>query len=113
MPEYAILNIQSSTGNYIMNINTISALEDMYPVPVNTVADVKAYWVPIELHQTALDLYYYDSIKVRVRFRGSRKNSVGREMPCIKSPRTYRRSKQQASQDCLIADATHFTVYTR
>lgn len=96
-----------------MHIATISALENTYPVPTNTIADVKAYWVPIELRQTVLDLYYYDGIKVRVRFRGSRRHSVGRDMPCIKSPRTYRRSKQQANQDCLMADATHFTVYSR
>lgn len=96
-------------------MNIITNIKRDYPVlrtckPYN---EVLAYWVPIELRDIVLAEYREAGIKIRLRYRGSRKASVGREMPCIGSDRTYRRTRSQASQDCLLADATHFTVYTR
>lgn len=92
---------------------TISEIESHYP-PANTkYGDVRAYWVPISLRETLLQLYKESGVKVRLRYRGPRAQSIGREMPCINSDRTYRRTRSQANHDCLIADATHFTVYNR
>jgi hypothetical protein len=92
---------------------TISEIESTYSDPGDFIGHVRAYWVPIELRETVLSLYRQAGIRIRIRFRGSRKASVGREMPCIGSDRTYRRRRNQANQDCLLADATHFTVYMR
>ena len=94
-------------------MNIITNIKRDYPVlrtckPYN---EVLAYWVPIELRDIVLAEYREAGIKIRLRYRGSRKASVGREMPCIGSDRTYRRTRNQANQDCLLADATHFTVY--
>ena len=94
-------------------MNIITNIKRDYPVlrtckPYN---GVLAYWVPIELRDIVLAEYREAGIKIRLRYRGSRKASVGREMPCIGSDRTYRRTRNQANQDCLLADATHFTVY--
>ena len=75
-------------------------------------AQVRAYWVPIMFRETMLEMYRERGIKVRIRYRGSRAQSVGREMPCIGGG-TYRRTRFQANRDCLLQDATHFTVYGR
>ena len=96
-----------------MNI-TINQIESSYPVrKSNGYSDVKAYWVPMRFYEDVRETYKDAGIKIRSRFRGSRMKSVGREMPCIGSDRTYRRTRNQANQDCLMADATHFTVYGR
>ena len=93
---------------------TIQEIEAHYPVlKSNGYSNVCAYWVPISLRETLLNLYREAGIKVRLRYRGSRIHSVGREMPCIGSTDTYRRTRNQANQDCLRDDATHFTVYAR
>lgn len=94
---------------------TLSELETHY-APAREAfpyANVRAYWVPIMFRETMLEMYRELGIKVRLRYRGPRAHSVGREMPCIGSDRTYRRTRHQANQDCLLADATHFTVYER
>ena len=98
-----------------MNLN-IDQIESSYVVPAdrtNGYADVRAYWVPMKYYEDVLKAYRDAGIKIRPRFRGSRIQSVGREMPCIGSDRTYRRTRNQANQDCLKADATHFTIYGR
>lgn len=93
---------------------TIDQIESAYPVRAfRNFNHVYAYWVPIALRETVLAAYRDAGIPIRLRFRGSRVASVGREMPCIGSDRTYRRTRNQANQDCLMADATHFTVYER
>lgn len=89
----------------------IQALESLFPAPINHYA--VAYWVPIEMRERVLAAYRAAGIPIRIRFRGSRIQSIGREMPCIGSDRTYRRTRNQANQDCLLADATHFSVYVR
>lgn len=96
-------------------MNTIiQHIESNYPVlrKANPYYDVLAYWIPIELRTHVLAAYRDAGIPVRIRFRGSRKASVGREMPRLDGG-TYRRTRNQANQDCLMADATHFTVYGR
>lgn len=92
---------------------TIEQIESTYTVPAGSYDSARAYWVPVELREQVLAAYRSAGIPVRLRYRGSRIASVGREMPCIGSDRTYRRTRHQANQDCLLADATHFTVYTR
>ena len=92
---------------------TIEQIESTYIAPANFHAAVRAYWVPIALREQVLAAYRDAGIPIRIRFRGPRAHSVGREMPCINSTRTYRRTRHQANQDCLLADATHFTVYAR
>jgi len=78
----------------------------------NGYSDVKAYWVPMQFYNNIRNAYKDAGIKIRIRFRGPRKDSVGREMPRLDGT-TYRRTRNQANQDCLMADATHFTVYGR
>lgn len=97
-------------------MNTI--IEDIeYGYPVlksNGYSEVKAYWVPMQFYENIRCAYKDAGIKIRIRFRGPRKDSVGRLMPRIPSVGGfYRRTRNQANQDCLIADATHFTVYGR
>ena len=91
---------------------TISEIESTYSDPGDFIGHVRAYWVPIELRETVLSLYREAGIRIRIRFRGSRVQSIGRLMPRLDGS-TYRRTRHQAHQDCLIADATHFTVYGR
>jgi hypothetical protein len=88
-----------------------NAIETLFPAPVDH--DAVAYWLPIAMRERVLAAYREAGWPIRIRFRGSRKASVGREMPCIGSDRTYRRTRHQANQDCLLADATHFSVYVR
>lgn len=91
---------------------TISEIETTYAAPATQ--NAVAYWVPIELRETVLSAYRAAGIPIRIRFRGSRIASVGREMPRIPSVGGfYRRTRNQANQDCLLADATHFSVYRR
>ena len=95
-----------------MNI-TIEQIESSYPVgKSNGYSDVKAYWIPMRFYEDVRDAYKDAGIKIRLRFRGSRVQSIGRLMPRLDGS-TYRRTRHQAHQDCLIADATHFTVYGR
>lgn len=95
--------------------NAIACFETMYHWENRPAfhANVRAYWVPITLREEVLRMYADAGIPVRLRYRGPRAQSVGREMPCVGSDRTYRRTRYQANQDCLLADATHFTVYGR
>jgi hypothetical protein len=88
-----------------------NAIETLFPAPVDH--DAVAYWLPIAMRERVLAAYREAGWPIRIRFRGSRKASVGREMPCIGSDRTYHRTRHQANQDCLLADATHFSVYVR
>ncbi len=95
---------------HIVTIET-DAIESLFPAPIGH--DAVAYWLPIAMRERVLAAYREAGTPIRIRFRGSRKASVGREMPCIGSDRTYRRTRSQANQDCLLADATHFSVYVR
>lgn len=93
------------------NVET-QALESLFPAPLGQ--NAVAYWVPIAMREQVLAAYRAAGIPIRIRFRGSRIASVGREMPRIPSAGGfYRRTRHQANQDCLLADATHFSVYRR
>ena len=93
---------------------TVEQIESTYNVPAEGLADsyypVLAYWVPIELREQVLAAYRETNTRIRLRYRGPRAVSIGREMRGD-SGRTYLRSRHRAMQDCLIADATHFTIY--
>lgn len=91
------------------NIET-TALETLFPAPLGH--DAIVYWVPIAMRERVLAAYREAGIRIRIRFRGSRVQSIGRLMPRLDGS-TYRRTRHQAHQDCLLADATHFTVYIR
>jgi hypothetical protein len=96
-----------------MNL-TVEQIESTYNVPAEGLADsyypVLAYWIPIELREQVLTAYRETNTRIRLRYRGPRAVSIGREM-LGDSGRTHLRSRQRAMQDCLIADATHFTIY--
>ena len=92
------------------NILAVVTLEHLFSAPDGQRA--VAYWIPIEMRQKVLAAYRDAGISVRLRYRGSRIKSIGREMPRIDGG-TYRRTRHQANQDCLLADATHFSVYYR
>lgn len=96
-----------------MNL-TVEQIESTYNVPTEGLADsyypVLAYWIPIELREQVLAAYRETNTRIRLRYRGPRSVAIGREMPATKC-RTYIRGRLRAMQDCLIADATHFTVY--
>ena len=95
-----------------MNI-TIEQIESSYPVrKSNGYSNVKAYWVPIRFYEDVRKTYKDAGIKIRCRFRGSRIKSVGQLMP-RNDGGFYRRTRNQTNQDCLLADATHFSVYLR
>ena len=93
---------------------TVEQIESTYNVPAEGLADsyypVLAYWVPIELREQVLAAYRETNTRIRLRYRGPRSVSIGREMTRNDNT-TYLRSRHRAMQDCLIADATHFTVY--
>jgi len=93
---------------------TVEQIESTYNVPAEGLADsyypVLAYWVPIELREQVLAAYRETNTRIRLRYRGPRVVSIGREMTRNDNT-TYLRSRHRAMQDCLIADATHFTVY--
>lgn len=91
---------------------TIEQIESTYLVPAGSYDSACAYWIPIALRETVLAAYRAAGIPIRIRFRGPRVQSVGRPMPRLDGT-TYRRHYNQAMQDCLLADATHFTVYRR
>ena len=94
------------------NILAVVTLEHLFSAPDGQRA--VAYWIPIEMRQKVLAAYRAAGIPIRIRFRGSRAASVGRLMPRIPaSAGFYRRHRNQANQDCLLADATHFSVYCR
>ena len=93
---------------------TVAQIESTYTVPVDATRQnyypVRAYWIPIELREQVLAAYRAERVRVRLRYRGPRTVAIGREMPATNG-RTYIRGRHRAMQDCLIADATHFTVY--
>ncbi len=90
----------------------ITSLKSIYPPKQFRSFDVLAYRVPIELRERTLYEFKAAGIPVRLRYRGPRAVSIGREMKGINGI-TYRRTRSQAYQDCLLEDATHFTVYSR
>jgi hypothetical protein len=93
---------------------TVEQIENTYAVPAhgtnNPYHPVRAYWIPIELREQVLSAYADSGIKPRLRYRGPRAHSIGRRMPRLDGG-TYPRSRNQSQSYCLIADATHFTVY--
>ena len=93
---------------------TVEQIENTYTVPAygtnNPYHPVRAYWIPIELREQVLAAYRETNTRVRLRYRGPRAVSIGREMTRTDKT-TYLRSRTRAMQDCLIADATYFTVY--
>ena len=96
-----------------MNL-TVEQIQNTYNVPAEGLADsyypVLAYWIPIEKLEEVRAAYRTTNTTIRIRYRGPRTVAIGREMPATKG-RTYLRSRHRAMQDCLIADATHFTIY--
>lgn len=84
-------------------------IEKAYPAPKRHYA--VAYHVPIQLREKVLEAYRDMGIKVRLRYRGPRAVSIGREMKKCHGLGTYRRTRFQAAHDCLLEDATHFSVY--
>lgn len=93
---------------------TVEQIESTYAVPADAIGQnyypVLAYWIPIELREQVLAAYRETNTRIRLRYRGPRTVSIGREMTRNDNT-TYLRSRHRAMQDCLIADATHFTVY--
>ena len=96
-----------------MNL-TVEQIQNTYTVPAEGLADsyypVLAYWIPIEKLEEVRAAYRTTNTTIRIRYRGPRTVAIGREMPATKG-RTYIRGRHRAMQDCLIADATHFTIY--
>lgn len=91
--------------------NTIETIKNLFPVTKGH-GGVIAQNVPIKMREEVLRLFREQGIPIRIRFRGSRAHSVGRLMPNL-SGGTYKRSRRQANQDCLLEDAVTFTVYNR
>ena len=93
---------------------TVEQIQNTYVVPAEGLADsyypVLAYWIPIEKLEEVRNAYRAAGTTIRVRYRGPRTVSVGREMS-RPDKTTYLRSRHRAMQDCLKSDATHFTVY--
>jgi hypothetical protein len=93
---------------------TVEQIQNTYNVPAEGLANsyypVLAYWIPIEKLEEVRNAYRTGGTTIRVRYRGPRTVSVGREMS-RPDKTTYTRSYHRAMQDCLKADATHFTVY--
>jgi hypothetical protein len=93
---------------------TVEQIEFTYGVPAFATGQnyypVLAYWIPIAKLEEVRAAYRAAGTTIRVRYRGPRTVSVGREMS-RPDKTTYTRSYHRAMQDCLIADATHFTVY--
>lgn len=98
-----------------MNL-TCEQIQNTYAVPVEGRAaspswfPILAYWIPIELREQVLSAYRKTDTRIRLRYRGPRAVAIGRKMTGVGGT-TYLRSARRAYQDCLIADATHFTVY--
>jgi hypothetical protein len=95
-----------------MNL-TIEQINQSYPAPSGDIAI--AFWIPMSYREDVLKAYRDAGIKVRIRYRGPRKQSIGRIMKVEVKDKvyTYRRTRRMAMQDCLIQDATHFSVYHR
>jgi hypothetical protein len=93
---------------------TVEQIQNTYNVPAEGLADsyypVLAYWIPIEKLEEVRAAYRTTNTTIRIRYRGPRSVAIGREMT-RNDKTTYLRSRHRAMQDCLIADATHFTVY--
>jgi hypothetical protein len=93
---------------------TVEQIESTYNAPAEGLADsyypVLAYWIPIEKLEEVRAAYRASDTTIRIRYRGPRTVAIGREMTRTDKT-TYLRSRCRAMQDCLIADATHFTVY--
>ena len=93
---------------------TVEQIQNTYNVPAEGLANsyypVLAYWIPIEKLEEVRNAYRAAGTAIRVRYRGPRTVSVGREMT-RNDKTTYTRSYHRAMQDCLKSDATHFTVY--
>jgi hypothetical protein len=93
---------------------TVEQIQNTYNVPAEGLANsyypILAYWIPIEKLEEVRNAYRTAGTTIRVRYRGPRTVSVGREMS-RPDKTTYTRSYHRAMQDCLKADATHFTVY--
>ncbi len=93
---------------------TVEQIETTFAAPAEGLADsyypVLAYWIPIAKLEEVRAAYRAAGTTIRVRYRGPRTVAIGREMPATNG-RTYIRGRARAMQDCLIADATHFTVY--
>jgi hypothetical protein len=93
---------------------TIEQIENTYNAPAEGLADsyypVLADWIPSEKLEEVRAAYRASDTTIRIRYRGPRTVAIGREMTRTDKT-TYLRSRHRAMQDCLIADATHFTVY--
>jgi hypothetical protein len=89
----------------------IKQIESKFTVPSYHTKEVCAYNVPVELRDEVLDAYRAAGIKIRLRYRGPRVDSIGRLLKCGNT--YYKRTPIQAQNTCLKVDATNFTVYER
>ena len=92
-------------------MENITKFESAYPPKSFRTDKVLAYWIPIEHRDDVLREYRVLGKKIRLRYRGPRAVSIGREMNI--NGHRYTRTAARAYQDCLLEDATHFTVYSR
>ena len=104
--------MQPTTQNIALNFIQNLEIGD-YASP--TGHNSRAYQIPIEFRDTVLAAYKDAGIKIRVRYRGPRSQSIGRVMKVevLDKVYTWKRTRSQAMQDCLQADAKTFSVYTR
>lgn len=84
----------------------VSKIELIYAAPKGHRA--RAYWIPMSMYDDVREAYKHIGIAIRTKFRGPRASQVGIKMGG-KYP--YTRTKRMASQNCLKAYATHFSVY--
>jgi hypothetical protein len=93
---------------------TVEQIQNAYIAPAegrcNSYHPILAYWIPIEKLEEVRAAYRAAGTTIRIRYRGPRTVSIGREMTRTDKT-TYLRSRHRAMQDCLKSDATHFTVY--
>jgi hypothetical protein len=93
---------------------TVEQIESTFAAPAEGLANsyypVLAYWIPIAKLEEVRAAYRTTNTTIRIRYRGPRSVAIGREMT-RNDKTTYLRSRHRAMQDCLIADATHFTIY--
>ena len=91
----------------------IELIETFFAAPANHGS--RAYHVPIAMRNKVLEAYKSAGIKIRVRYRGPRSQSVGRVMRVEVRDKVYtwKRSRNQAQSYCLMQDAKTFSIYTR
>jgi hypothetical protein len=109
-PLWYIENIRKAKETKMTQIESI---ETLFASHANHGS--RAYHVPIAMRNEVLAAYKSAGIKIRVRYRGPRLQSIGRIMRVEVRDKvyTYRRTRHMAMQDCMMQDAKTFSVYTR